>query len=64
MASKLKNVMIAGLSALYPVFADARELTTEDLVAEAARTRPLSRIMGERLVELRQWAADRTVAAD
>ena len=52
------------VSALYPAFAAGRELTTEDLVAEASRTRPLSRIMGERLIELRRWAADRTVAAD
>jgi AAA+ superfamily predicted ATPase len=52
------------VSALYAVFAEGRALTTDDLVAEAARTRPLSRIMAERLVKLRQWAAERTVAAE
>ena len=45
------------VSALYSVFADGRPLTTEALVAESAKTRPLSRIMAERLVRLRQWAS-------
>ena len=40
---------------------DEREMAA--LVAEAGKTRPLSRIMSERLVRLREWAAERTVAA-
>ena len=51
------------VSALYAVFADGHPLTTDAIVAEAARTRPLSRIMAERLVRLREWASARTVAA-
>ena len=52
------------VSALYAVFADARPLSTEALLTEVAATRPLSRIMAERLVRLRQWASERTVAAE
>jgi hypothetical protein len=52
------------VSALYAVFAEGRTLTTTDLVTEAARTRPLARIMSERLAALRQWARERTVAAE
>ncbi len=51
-------------SALYSAFAESRALTTDDLVAEAAKTRPLSRLMAERLDALRKWASNRTVPAD
>ena len=51
------------VSALYAVFAEGRALSTNDLVDEAGKTRPLSRIMAERLVTLRQWASERTVSA-
>lgn len=49
---------------LYTAFAAPRALSTDDLLAEAARTRPLSRVMPERLTALRQWAGQRTVGAD
>ena len=52
------------VSALYLVFAEGRPLTTKDLVEESAKTRPLSRIMAERLIALRAWASERTVWAD
>jgi len=52
------------LSALYAAFAESRALTTADLAAEAAKTRPLSRLAAERLDALRKWAATRTVPAD
>lgn len=52
------------VSALYAVFAEGRGLTTDDLIAEGVKTRPLSRIMAERLTALREWASERTVAAD
>ena len=52
------------VSALYGVFADGQPLTTAALVSEATKTRPLSRTMAERLTRLRQWASDRTVAAE
>ncbi len=52
------------VSALYTVFADGRPLTTDALVQESAKTRPLSRIMAERLLALRAWASERTVSAE
>ena len=52
------------VSGLYTAFAAGRRLDTETIVAEAKRTRPLSRTMGERLTALRNWARERTVAAD
>ena len=52
------------VSALYAAFAEGRPLTTNDLLRESAGTRPLSRIMAERLVALRAWASERTVAAE
>jgi SpoVK/Ycf46/Vps4 family AAA+-type ATPase len=52
------------VSAMYAAFAEGRALATADLVAEAGRTRPLARIMSERLTALRQWAGERTVSAE
>ena len=52
------------VSGLYTAFAAGRPLDSDTIVAEARRTRPLSRTMGERLTALRNWARDRTVAAD
>jgi SpoVK/Ycf46/Vps4 family AAA+-type ATPase len=51
------------LSALYTVFGDGGELTQALLMDEAARTRPLSVTMRERVEELRAWAQGRTVQA-
>ena len=52
------------VSAMYGAFADGRALATADLLSEAAKTRPLARIMSERLAALRQWAGERTVSAE
>jgi len=52
------------VSAMYAAFAEGRALATADLLTEAAHTRPLARIMSERLSALRQWATQRTVNAD
>jgi SpoVK/Ycf46/Vps4 family AAA+-type ATPase len=52
------------VSGLYTAFAGNGELTTETLLGEIRKTRPLSRTMAERLDTLRHWARDRTVAAD
>lgn len=54
----------AVVSALYTVFADGRDLTTDALLAEIAATSPLSRVMAERVTALRQWAVGRTVPAN
>ncbi len=52
------------VSSLFAVFADGQPLDSDVLLTECAKTRPLSRIMGERLGALRKWAGERTVAAD
>jgi hypothetical protein len=52
------------VSGLFEAFESSGRLTTEVLIAELHRTRPLSRTMAERLAQLRAWAADRTVPAD
>jgi hypothetical protein len=54
----------AVVSALYTAHAQHATVTTEAILAEVQRTRPLSVFMAERVAELRAWAADRTVAAD
>jgi SpoVK/Ycf46/Vps4 family AAA+-type ATPase len=52
------------VSALYTALAEHTALTTEHLLHEASATRPLSVMMGERIAELREWAATRTVPAN
>jgi len=52
------------VSAMYTAHAQERELTEADLLTEIRQTRPLSVLMSERVEELRQWAAERTVPCD
>ena len=52
------------VSALYEAHASGNKLSTEMIAAELRHTRPLSVTMGERIEELRAWAAERTVAAN
>ncbi len=52
------------VSALYAAHAHGNPLSTKDLLAEAARTKPLSVVMDEKVGALRQWASGRTVSAD
>ena len=59
--AEIEETVVAGL---YTAFSGGVELTSELLLTEIRRTRPLSRTMAERLDALRQWASDRTVAAD
>jgi ATP-dependent 26S proteasome regulatory subunit len=59
--AEIEETVVAGL---YTAFAGSATLTTDVLLAEIRRTRPLSRTMAERLDALRAWASDRTVAAD
>lgn len=51
-------------SALYTAYSRQCELTTEIIIEELQRTRPLSRVMPERLARLRSWATERCVPAD
>lgn len=52
------------VSAMYSSFANSEELSDERLLAERQTTKPLSTLMRERIVRLREWAKDRCVAAD
>jgi SpoVK/Ycf46/Vps4 family AAA+-type ATPase len=54
----------AVVSALYAAQAQRVPLTTEHIIDETMRTRPLSVVMHERIAALRHWASDRTVACD
>jgi SpoVK/Ycf46/Vps4 family AAA+-type ATPase len=54
----------AVVGALYAAHAAGGKLATDNVLAEIARTRPLSVVMAEKIAYLRVWAADRTVKAD
>lgn len=51
------------VSALYAAHARENRLDTNQLLEELERTRPISVVMAEKIAYLRQWAANRTVAA-
>ncbi|MEL6446846.1 MAG: AAA family ATPase [Pseudomonadota bacterium] len=59
--AELEQLIVGSLFA-----ADAADtpIETAHLLEEAARTRPLSVVMAERIAGLRRWAASRTVPAD
>ena len=52
------------VASMYAAFAARRDVTTQDVLDEIARTRPLSVTMAERVAELRAWAHGRCVMAD
>jgi hypothetical protein len=52
------------VAAMYEAHALGEPLATAHIAAEIARTRPLSVVMAEKVEELREWAAGRTVPAD
>jgi SpoVK/Ycf46/Vps4 family AAA+-type ATPase len=52
------------VSAMYTAHAQGRVLSESDLLAEMRQTRPLSVLMAEKVADLREWAADRTVSCD
>ena len=45
-------------------YAAGRSVSQEDLLNELKLTRPLSVVMAEKVLELREWARDRTVPCD
>ena len=51
------------VASLYAAHAQNTELSTELLLTEIRRTRPLSVVMSEKIAGLRMWAAERTVQA-
>src|SRR4029079_9174594 len=52
------------VSALYTTHAQGCDLSQADLIAEVKQTRPLSVLLAEKVDDLRQWAAERTVPCD
>jgi len=52
------------VSSMYVAHAQSRPVTQADLLAEIKQTRPLSVVMGEKVQEIRDWAAGRTVPCD
>jgi SpoVK/Ycf46/Vps4 family AAA+-type ATPase len=54
----------AVVSALYAAFASETELNDSHIHAELKATKPLSVVMGEKVSQLRSWAANRCVPAD
>lgn len=52
------------VSAMYTSHAQGRAVSQEDLLAEIQQTRPLSVVMAEKVAEIREWAAGRTVPCD
>ncbi len=58
--SEVEQAIVAGL---YTAFSGGRDLTTETLLEEISRTRPLARTMPEKIEWLRNWAKERTRSA-
>ena len=54
----------AVVSALYSAHAAKQPVSATHIAAELEATRPLSVVMAEKIAELRDWAAERTVPAD
>jgi len=52
------------VSSMYTAHSQGRAVSQEDLLAELKQTHPLSVVMDEKIDEIRQWAADRTVPCD
>jgi SpoVK/Ycf46/Vps4 family AAA+-type ATPase len=54
----------AVVSALYTAHSSNQTVNARLIAAEFEATKPLSVVMGEKIAELRDWAAERTVPAD
>jgi SpoVK/Ycf46/Vps4 family AAA+-type ATPase len=54
----------AVVSAVYAAHAAGRTVGAPDVLREIDGTRPLSVVMAEKVAELREWAAERTVPAN
>lgn len=52
------------VSAIYGAHAVKQAVSTESLIEEISKTRPLSILMAEKIETLRQWAEGRTVPVD
>ena len=58
--SEIEQAIVA---ALYNAAAEGQTLNTQILLQEIAATSPLSVVMAEQIMQLRMWAADRTIPA-
>ncbi|MGC3959745.1 MAG: AAA family ATPase [Verrucomicrobiota bacterium] len=52
------------VSSMYTAHAQGRTVSQEDLLAEIKQTRPLSVVLAEKVGEIREWSAGRTVPCD
>ncbi len=59
--SEIEQVIVSGF---YSVIGGYKQLTTEILLDEIKKTKPLSVIMAENIEAMREWAMDRTVSAN
>lgn len=59
--AELEQVVVSGL---YSAYADECKLDTPHLLQEIRLTQPLSVVLAEEIVQLRQWAKSRTVSAN
>ena len=59
--AEIEQVVVSGL---YTAFTATEPLSTEILVAESRRTRPLAVTMAEHIARLREWARTRAVSAN
>lgn len=59
--SELEQAVVSGLFAAY---SKRQDLTTDHLLGEIQKTRPLSVLNSERMTRLREWARNRCVPAD
>ncbi len=59
--SEIEQVIVSGF---YSVVGGYKQLSTEILLEEIKKTRPLSVVMAENINAMREWAKDRTVPAN
>ena len=59
--SEIEQAIVA---ALYTAFSSSGDLSDATVMAEIESTRPLSKMMAEKVAALRAWAAERTVRAN
>ena len=59
--SEIEQVIVSGF---YSIIGGYKQLTTDILLNEIKKTRPLSVVMSENIEAMREWAKDRTVPAN
>lgn len=58
------EIEAAIIEAMYSAFGEDREINDKDLIEAFTHTKPLSRMMPEKIMAIRRWCADRTRAAN